>query len=86
MIASRVPGLLLRQAATCVFRSSASHSPARCPACPRPALQTPPVPRAEQQDMTASDDEWEHMSRPQKWWMEAKALLYSWLRTGVEPL
>ena len=37
-------------------------------------------------DMTASDDEWEHMSRPQKWWMDAKALLYSWLKTGVEPL
>jgi hypothetical protein len=46
------------------------------------------VPQAEQQDIdaTASDDEWAHMSRPQKWWMEARALLYSWLRTGVEPL
>lgn len=21
-----------------------------------------------------------------KWWMELKAVLYSWLRTGVEPL
>lgn len=41
---------------------------------------------ATQEDLSLSDDEWEHMSKPKKWWMEAKALLYSWLGTGVEPL
>ena len=27
-----------------------------------------------------------HMSAPAKWFFELKAFLYSWLRTGVEPL
>lgn len=33
-----------------------------------------------------SDDEWEHMPKTQKWFMELKNALYSWLKTGVEPL
>ncbi|PSC70467.1 hypothetical protein C2E20_6157 [Micractinium conductrix] len=42
--------------------------------------------KAGMREESASDDEWAHMSKPLKWWMEAKAVLYSWLRTGVEPL
>ncbi|KAI3426270.1 hypothetical protein D9Q98_008645 [Chlorella vulgaris] len=42
--------------------------------------------QAQPREASQSDDEWEHMPAPKKWLMEAKALLYSWLRTGVEPL
>lgn len=42
--------------------------------------------KAEMREGSVSDDEWAHMSTPKKWYMEAKALLYSWLGTGVEPL
>lgn len=42
--------------------------------------------KAVMREESVSDDEWAHMSAPQKWWMEAKAVLYSWLKTGVEPL
>lgn len=33
-----------------------------------------------------SDEEYSHMSTVQKWLMEAKAKLYEFLKTGVEPL
>jgi hypothetical protein len=33
-----------------------------------------------------SDEEYKNMGRVQKWVMEAKAALYAWLKTGVEPL
>ena len=34
----------------------------------------------------AADDEYAHMGRLEKLFMEAKGVLYSWLKTGVEPL
>ena len=34
----------------------------------------------------ASDEEYAHMGRLQKWFMEAKATLYEFLKSGVEPL
>lgn len=37
-------------------------------------------------DEERAQEEWDHMGRVDKWFMEAKNLLYSWLKTGVEPL
>lgn len=34
----------------------------------------------------AADEEYSHMGRLQKWFMELKAMLYEWTRGGVEPL
>lgn len=42
--------------------------------------------KAGMREESQSDDEWAHMSQPKKWYMEVKAVLYSWLGTGVEPL
>ncbi|KAI7837919.1 hypothetical protein COHA_008226 [Chlorella ohadii] len=42
--------------------------------------------KAGQRDLTASDDEWQHMPVQKKWFLEFKNFLYSWLGTGVEPL
>jgi hypothetical protein len=42
--------------------------------------------KAGQRDLTASDDEWQHMPVQKKWYMEIKAWFYAWLGTGVEPL
>ena len=42
--------------------------------------------RAEAAAEAAADEEYSHMGRVQKWLMEAKAALYAWLKTGVEPL
>ena len=33
-----------------------------------------------------ANEEYENMPKAQKWLMEAKNALYSWLKTGVEPL
>lgn len=43
---------------------------------------------AELQEMAEekANEEYENMSKVQKWLMEAKNALYSWLKTGVEPL
>ncbi|KAL4438239.1 hypothetical protein ABPG77_010600 [Micractinium sp. CCAP 211/92] len=45
--------------------------------------------KAGMREESQSDDEWAHMSRPKKWCVGQQgrgAALYSWLRTGVEPL
>jgi hypothetical protein len=41
---------------------------------------------AEERADAAADEEYSHMGRLQKWALEAKAWLYAWLKTGVEPL
>jgi hypothetical protein len=33
-----------------------------------------------------ADEEYSHMNRLQKWFMELKAALYEWTKSGVEPL
>lgn len=52
---------------------------------PAPAAAAQAQQAAQPRALT-SDDEWEAMPAPKKWYMELKAVLYSWLGTGVEPL
>lgn len=38
------------------------------------------------EELKKADEEYEHMSKTQKWWMELKNALYSFLKSGYEPL
>ncbi|GAB4817288.1 hypothetical protein N2152v2_004334 [Parachlorella kessleri] len=46
----------------------------------------PSEPRPKSLQSMEADEEFKHMPQVQKWFLEAKAALYAWLGTGVEPL
>lgn len=54
----------------------------------RSTVDRPVAVNSEMQEIAdeVADEEYSHMNRLQKWFMELKAALYEWTKSGVEPL